>query len=119
MTSINTYDPASGAVPPELPPMSMACVAEGVTELLSEAADLPQPRYIAIFGNHQAVSVQFAPEQAGVQAVARWALRFGGVLVSIPIEDDGDPKVYHRVEFDYYDVAVTAYVMIPAATATT
>ena len=48
MTSIHAYDPASGAVPPELPPMSIAILAVGVLDVLCEAEDLPQPRYISM-----------------------------------------------------------------------
>ena len=48
MTSIHTYDPADGAALPELPPLPIGVLAVGTAELLQQAADLPQPRYITI-----------------------------------------------------------------------
>jgi hypothetical protein len=116
MTSIHTYDPASGTVPPELPPMSMACMAQGVHELMDQAADLPQPCLIDIHTT-QNVGIQLDPE-AGVRAIAQWALRFGGVIVAMPIKHDNKPAMYHRAEFDYYGLAVKAYTIIPATPAT-
>ena len=113
MTSIRVYDPADGAVPPELPPLPIGHLAAGTAELLQQAADLPQPRLIFIYDG-QAISFQFAPEQAGVRAVARWAQRFGTVLVSQPAATGDGPTIYHRADFDYYGIEVTAYTLIPA-----
>ena len=117
MTSIRTYDPADGTAPPELPPLPIGHLAAGTAELLQQAADLPQPACIFIYG-HQAVSMQFAREQASVQAVNRWAHRFGSVTTSQPGHDnDGGPETWHRTDFDYYGIAVTAYAHIPAGPA--
>ena len=117
MTSIHVYDPADGAVPPELPPMPIGHLAAGTAELLQQAADLPQPCYIAIY-DIQHVSIQFAKEQASAQAVTRWAHRFGSLVTSQPGQDnDGGPETWHRTDFDYYGIAVTAYAHIPAAPA--
>ena len=118
MTSIHTYDPADGAALPELPPLPMGALAVGTAELLQQAADLPQPRYITI-SMTQSVGLQFAPEQASIPAVTRWALRFGSVMTSQPGECHQGPGTWHRAEFDYYGIAVTAYAHIPAAPAST
>ena len=118
MTSIRIYDPADGAALPELPPLPIGVLVIGTAELLQQAADLPQPRYISIYDG-QAVSLQFAPEQASIRAVTRWALRFGSVMTSQPGECTEGPGTWYRTDFDYYGIAVTAYAHIPAAPAST
>ncbi len=117
MTSIHTYHP-DGTALPELPPLPIGALAVGTAELLQQANDLPEPRCIFIYHN-QAISLQFAPEQAGVRAVARWAQRFGGVLVSQPADTEDGPRMYHRAEFGYCGIEVTAYTLIPAEPAGT
>jgi hypothetical protein len=114
MTSIHIYDPKDGAALPELPPLPIGVLAVGTADLLQQAADLPQPRFVFIYDG-QAVSVQFAPEQASVRAVTRWALRFGSVVTSQP-SDDGT-ETWCQTDFDYYGIAVTAYAHIPAGPA--
>jgi len=117
MTSIRIYDPADGPALPELPPLSIGVLVVGAAELLQQAADLPQPCCIFIYG-HQAISLQFAPEQASGQAVTRWAHRFGSLVTSQPGQGkDGGPETWHRADFDYYGIAVTAYAHVPAAPA--
>jgi hypothetical protein len=103
---------------PELPPLPIGVLVAGVAELLQQAADLPQPRYISI-SMTQSVGLQFAPEQASIRAVTRWALRFGSVMTSRPGQCHQGPGTWHRAEFDYYGIAVTAYAHIPAAPAST
>ena len=83
MTSIHIYDPDDGAALPELPPLPIGVLVVGTADLLQQAADLPQPRYITIYDG-QTVDLQFAPEQASVRAITRWALRFGSVMTSQP-----------------------------------
>ena len=119
MTSIHTYDPASGAVPPELPPMSIAILAVGVLDVLCEAEDLPQPRYITIHARSQSFSLQFAPARASLKTLTRWALRFGAVLTSQPRQGEDGPETWCSLAFDYYGIAVDAYARIPAETAST
>ena len=119
MTSIRIHDPEDlGAAPPELPPLPIGHLAAATAQLLQQAADLPQPWCIFIY-DHQAVSLQFAAEQASVRAVTRWASRFGSVMTSQPGEGHDDPESWHRTTFDYYGIAVTAYAHIPAEPAST
>ena len=119
MTSIHAYDPSSGAVPPELPPMSIATLAVGLVDVLSDADNLPQPCYISIHDSSQSFDLQFAPVKASLTALTRWALRFGAVLTSEPHEGEHGPETWCRVKFDHYGVAVTAYAHIPAESAAT
>ena len=118
MTSIHIFDPNDGAALPELPPLPIGVLAVGTAELLQQAADLPQPVCVFIY-DHQCVSVQFAKEQAGVRAITRWALRFGSVVTSEPHQGKDGPETWHRTEFDYFGIAVTAYAHIPAEPADT
>ena len=113
MTSIRTHDPASGAVPPELPLMAISALATGLTDLLSDAWKLPEPGYITIHHSSQSIDLQFAPVKASVAALTSWALRFGTVLTSQPHDGKHGTETWCRVRFDYYDVAITAYACIP------
>ena len=119
MTSIYIYDPKEpGAALPELPPLPIGALAVGLVNLLEEAASLPQPRYIDI-SETQHIGVQFAACQASLRAVTRWALRFGGVIISEPHQGRDGPQTYCHAEFRYYGVEVQAYAFIPAETAST
>ncbi len=119
MTSIHAYDPARGAVPPDLPPMTIANLAVGVVDMLSEADNLPQPSFITIHDSSQSVDLLFAPVKASLKALTRWALRFGAVITTEPHEGEHGPETWCRVKFDYYGVAVNAFAHIPAAPAAT
>jgi hypothetical protein len=116
VTSISTRTPEGGTALPELPPASIAVLAVGTADLLQQAADLPQPHYITI-SSTQAVDLQFAPEQASVRAITRWALRFGSVVTSEPHQGKNGPETWCRTGFGYFGIAVTAYAHIPAAPA--
>jgi hypothetical protein len=118
MTIIRIHDKDETALP-ELPPASIAILAVGTANLLQQAADLPEPRHVFIYQRGQAVSLQFAPEQASVRAITRWALRFGSVVTSEPDQGTDGPETWHRTEFDYFGIAVTAYAHIPAEPAST
>ena len=118
MASIYTFDPSDGAALPELPPLPIGTLAVGTADLLRQAADLPQPHYITI-SSTQSVDFQFAPEQASVRAITRWALRFGSVVTSEPHQGRSGPETWCRADFDYFGIAVTAYAHIPAAPAVT
>jgi len=117
VTSINLHNQAApDEASAELPPMPIGHLAAGAAELLQQAADLPQPRYISI-SMTQSVGLQFAPEQASVRAVTRWALRFGSVMTSQPGQCHQGPGTWHRAEFGNCGIAVTAYAHVPAAPA--
>jgi hypothetical protein len=112
VTSISTRTPEGGTALPELPPASIAVLAVGTADLLQQAADLPQPRHIFIYQSGQSVSMQFAPEQASVRAITRWALRFGSVVSSEPGKEG--TETWCRTDFDYFGIAVSAYAHITA-----
>ena len=116
MTSINLHDPAGGPALPELPPLPIGVLVVGTAELLQQAADLPQPTYITVSGT-QSVDLQFAPAQASVRAITRWASRFGSVMTSQPGKGENGPETWYRAEFGYYGIAVSVYAHLPAAPA--
>jgi hypothetical protein len=118
MTSIRIYDPMDGTALPELPPLPIGVLAVGTAELLQQAADLPQPHWVSI-SDTQSVALQFAPEQASLRAITRWALRFGSVMTSEPHQDEDGPETWCRTEFDYFGIGVNAYAHIPAQEAST
>ena len=113
MTSIHTYDPADGAVPPELPPMNLATMAVGRSGVLDRQETCPT-RLVSIYRSSQSFALQFAPGRASLKALTRWALRFGAVLVSQPYDGENGPETWCRAEFEYYGVPVHAYAFIPA-----
>lgn len=113
MTTISTHDTASAPALADIPPMSLATMAVGLTDLLDEAADLPQPRCIDMHHGSQSISLQFMPGPASVKSVARWAARFGAALTSIPDHRDKQ-MAWYRAEFSYCDIAVKAYTCAPA-----
>jgi hypothetical protein len=113
MTSIHVYEPKA----PD-PPLPIGALVAGAVDLLEQANDLPQPRYITV-SRTQCIDLQFAPDRSGITAVTRWAIRFGGVLTSQPHEGKYGPHIHCEVRFDFYGVRIEAYAIIPAATATT
>ena len=100
----------------DLPPAPISVLAVGAVDLLQAAADLPQPRAIYVY-EEQLISLHFDPCPASLRAITRWALRFGGVLISEPQQADNGPQTYCHTAFSYYGVAVTAYAVIPAGPA--
>jgi hypothetical protein len=102
----------------ELPPLPVGALMYGAAELLDKALDLPQPRYVTV-SSTQHIGLQFDPARSSYAAITKWALRFGGVLVSEPDVENEENRTHVRVEFTYYGVEVNAYAFIPAATATT
>ena len=118
MTSTRIYDPKADSALAELPPLPIGALVAGTLNLLDEAIDLPQPQLITI-SDTQSVSLQFGPEPSSLRAISRWALRFGGLLTTQPLNGKRGPKTRCRLEFGYYGVAVDAYAHIPAAAATT
>ncbi len=116
MTSIHTYGPADGVALPELPPLPIGVLMVGAAELLQQAADLPQPIYITV-SDSQSVDLQFAPAQASIRAITRWAARFGSIMTSQPGKGTDGTETWYRTDFSYYGIAVSAYAHIPAAPA--
>jgi hypothetical protein len=99
---------------PELPPISVAALAVGLSDLLRAADGLGLPHYVAIHASTKYFALQFAPEHASLKALARWAHRFGGVLVSENrLNADKQPCTYTDVSFDYSGVEVSAYAYVP------
>lgn len=115
---VNTIPYASQPAPAELPPLPVGALAYGAVELLDEALDLPQPRYMTV-SSTQHVGLQFDNDRSSFAAITKWALRFGGVLTSTPHSGEDGPQTLCRLEFDYYGVPIEAYAFIPAGTATT
>ena len=113
MTSIYIWDPNDRAALPELPPLPIGVLAVGTADLLQQAADLPQPIYITI-SDTQSVDFLFASEQASVRALTRWALRFGSVMTTQPLQGENGPETWCRTDFDYFGITVSAYAHIPA-----
>lgn len=108
----------AAAAPAELPPLPIGALAVAIVNLLDQAADLPQPRYITI-SSLQNLGLQFGNDQASFAAITRWALRFGGIAASEPYAGEDGPETLCRLNFDYYGIAVEAYAFIQATTATT
>jgi hypothetical protein len=103
----------------KLTPLPISALVIATWNLLEEASNLPQPRYLTV-SDTQRVGVQFPESRSGCRSVARWARRFGATLQSSPLQSqDGQQLSYVRAEFDYYGVAVEVYAMIPARTAHT
>jgi hypothetical protein len=97
-----------------LPPLPLGALAVGVANLLQDAAQLPQPRYVALFDPEQ-VSIQFAPVTASMKAITRWARRFGGVVTTETRPGQDGPETWCRTTFSYYGVTVKVYARIPAS----
>ena len=57
--------------------------------------------------------LQFDEDPASLRAITRWALRFGGVLVTQPHHDQNGMATYCHTAFPYYGVATTAYASCP------
>jgi hypothetical protein len=116
MTSIHTYDPASGPALPELPPLPMGALAVGAAELLQQAADLPAPIYISV-SDTQTISAMFALNRASAKAITQWARRFGGIVTTRTDTDYGQQLAKCQTTFSYYGITVEAYAYLPAAPA--
>jgi hypothetical protein len=99
---------------PELPSISIAALAVGLSDLLRAADGLGLPHMAIIHESTRHYSLQFAPEHASLKALARWAHRFGGVLVSENrLNANHQACTYAGVSFDYSGVEVGAYAYVP------
>ena len=115
MTSTSLHDQTSlNTTLAELPPLPMAALMIGVYNLLSEGADLPQPRYVSVSEACQHIDLQFRREQSSLQAITQWNRRFGGVLTQEPHDGERGPSTFAKSAFGYYGLEVDAYAFIPA-----
>ena len=113
MVNLRTLGFRSGrTAPAPLPPLPIAGLVVGVVNLLDEAADLPQPRYLSV-SDLQMVSLQFPPERESIRAITRWVRRFGGVVTSEHRVSGDGPELWCRASIDYYGIEVSAYAHIP------
>ena len=100
MTIIRIYDPGGRAALPELPPLPIGSLAVGAVNLLQEAArPAPAPGHLRLW-RHPAHQPPLRPRPASLRAITRWALRFGGVLISEPRQDENGMAdlLPHRVQ---------------------
>ena len=102
----------------ELPPLPIGALVIGTADLLRQACDLPQPCALTV-RNSQLIELHFDGNAAGIAAVNRWALRFGGLLERKPCNGIYGPFDLHQVIFDFYGVTVEAYTVIRPEVATT
>jgi hypothetical protein len=97
----------------------MGTLTAVITVLFAEAADLPDPESVTVWGIlnghvHDNLSLHFAPIEASTEAVALWALRFGGVVQSHMDDYQGTPTLWVRADFTYQEfLGVTAFAAIP------
>ncbi len=103
--------------PAEFPPLPIGALVAGTLNLLEESGGLPQPVYLTV-SDSQSVDLLFAPDPSSLRAIARWAMRFGGVMTSEPHRGKSGPETWCRVQFDYYGVAVCAFAHIPVCATT-
>jgi hypothetical protein len=110
MTTTSTHD--TGTPLPHFPPLPIGGLVAGALNLLQEAAALPQPGHISI-DDTQSITVQFDGEPASLKAITRWALHFGGLVVSEPHQTESGPQTWCRTGFHYCGIAVRAFAHIP------
>ena len=97
----------------------MGSLAGNLTFLLAEAAGLPDPQSVTVYGilggrAHDEVSLQFPPVAASTEAIAEWALRFGGVIVSTPMDGEKGRRLYVRTRFTWQEfLRVEAFTIFP------
>ncbi len=116
-------EPADLTLPDTLPgpdrPLSIGGLAADVVDILRDATDLPRPGSITIYANTQHIDLHFDSNPASYAAIAQWAGLFGATLTSRPWQHDGKAVNICSASFEYYGIAVEAFAVIPAATAST
>jgi hypothetical protein len=97
----------------------MGPLANALAVMFDEAAGLPEPSCVTIYGVlqgrvHNEYSLQFPGIEKSQQALALWAQRFGGVITSYTHDRGTGPELWVHVTFDYHDVIhVVAFACIP------
>jgi hypothetical protein len=100
-------------------PLSIAGLVSVAADNLSDATDLPRPTSVTVYGTSQHIDMQFDPTPASYAAPAAWAELFGGTLTSRTWHNDArEPVNICRTQFEYHGIAVCAFAVIPAVTAT-
>ena len=94
-----------------------ALTAEAVL-LFAQAADLPDPQSMVIYGILDGfaldeVSLQFAPREDSAQALAIWATMFGGVVECSTQACAEGPQRWIKATFPYMHLTVVAFAHIP------
>jgi hypothetical protein len=112
MGSIHVHTPNGGPALPDLPPIPIGALAVGLCDLLDQAKDLAQPRYITI-SDTQSIGLQFGNDQASLKAIDRWARRFGSEVTTSVRNDDNGPWQWVTTTLDWFGVEVVAYAHIP------
>ena len=108
-----SFDPANGPAVPDLPPINIAALSVGLTDLFGRAEGLVLPRTVVINETAQEFMLMFAPDPDSARVITTWAMRFGGVVDSHICEALGTPHRHICATFDYYGVTVAAYTFIP------
>jgi hypothetical protein len=98
---------------------SIDALAEYAADLLAANGDLPAPVYYAVSQFAQQVSFMFDDTPASLRALAEWAERFGGSVISQPHTHDGWQSVHCQVKFTDHGVNVEAFAFIKTAKADT
>jgi hypothetical protein len=102
---------------PEMGHMNGLAVTLAV--LLEEAAGLPEPSSVTIYGIlegcvHDELSLHFPRVPESQEALVLWAVRFGGVITAKTVERETGPQLWVDVTFKYRDaVQVDAFAHIP------
>jgi hypothetical protein len=102
---------------PEMGHMNGLAVTLAV--LLEEAAGLPEPSSVTIYGIlegcvHDELSLHFPRVPESQEALVLWAVRFGGVITAKTMERETGPQLRVDVTFTYRDaVQVDAFAHIP------
>ena len=110
----------------------MGSLTAGITFLFAEAAGLPDPDDLTVFGIlngrvHNTLTLQFAPAEASTEAIALWALRFGAVIESRTVvqemagDTEDNVQLWVSAEFtwqDFLHVHAFAHIPLPVKEAT-
>jgi len=85
--------------------------------LNGEAADLPAPQRLEVWGISQEIELGFSGTPDTFAAMAAWAERFGATLTAERTDHNGEPYVRCKAMFIYQGVTVKVRAFIEAKTA--